>query len=127
MPTPQPESAAHATAKRATLPQLVTALRELLGAELTAYIAGVNDTRELRQWVEGSGNVSPELQARLRISYQVALMITDADSRTVTQSWFQGLNPQLDDRSPARLLREGDPAVTGPEVLRAASAFLIGG
>ncbi len=39
----------------------------------------------------------------------------------------QGLNPQLDDRSPARLLREGDIDETGPEVIAAERAFLVGG
>jgi hypothetical protein len=37
------------------------------------------------------------------------------------------MNPRLDDRSPARLLREGNLDEVGPEVLRAARAFLVGG
>jgi hypothetical protein len=45
----------------------------------------------------------------------------------VAQAWFQGLNPQLGDRSPARLLREGDLAEVGPEIVAAARAFVIGG
>jgi hypothetical protein len=45
----------------------------------------------------------------------------------VVQAWFQGLNPHLDDRSPARLLREGDLAEVGPMVLAAARAFQVGG
>jgi hypothetical protein len=36
-----------------------------------------------------------------------ALLLNESDGREVTQAWFQGVNPQLDDRSPARLLREG--------------------
>lgn len=50
-----------------------------------------------------------------------------ADGPKVARAWFQGLNPQLDDRSPARLLREGDLDETGPAVLGAARAFLAGG
>ena len=45
----------------------------------------------------------------------------------MTQAWFQGLNPQLEDRSPARLLREGDLDAVGPEVIGAARAFLADG
>jgi hypothetical protein len=45
----------------------------------------------------------------------------------VARAWFQGLNPQLDDRSPARLLREGDVDEIGPEVIAAERAFLVGG
>jgi len=45
----------------------------------------------------------------------------------VARAWFQGLNPQLSDRSSARLLREGDLDEVGPEVVGAARAFLAGG
>jgi hypothetical protein len=49
------------------------------------------------------------------------------ESDRVVQSWFTGLNPELDDRSPSRVLREEDIQTGGPEVLRAARAFLVGG
>jgi hypothetical protein len=64
---------------------------------------------------------------RLRVALQAAAPIATADSSAVAQAWFQGLNPQLDDRSPARLLREGDLDEVGPEVIGAARAFLAGG
>jgi hypothetical protein len=54
-------------------------------------------------------------------------MIATADDAAVMRAWFQGMNPQLDDRSPARLLREGDLDEVGPEVLGAARVFLVGG
>jgi hypothetical protein len=41
----------------------------------------------------------------------------------VAQAWFQGLNPALADRSPARLLREGNLDEVGPQVLAAARQF----
>jgi hypothetical protein len=41
----------------------------------------------------------------------------------VAQAWFQGLNPILDDRAPALLLREGELADIGPRVLAAARQF----
>jgi hypothetical protein len=37
-----------------------------------------------------------------------------------------GLNPELTDRVPIRLLRDGDLAVVGPEILGAVRAFLAG-
>jgi hypothetical protein len=54
-------------------------------------------------------------------------MIADIDSPGVAQAWFQGLNPQLHDRSPARLLREGELDEVGPQVVAAARAFNVGG
>jgi hypothetical protein len=45
----------------------------------------------------------------------------------VAQAWFQGLNPQLDDRSPARLLRDGDLDEVGSTVIAPERPFLVGG
>ena len=53
--------------------------------------------------------------------------LADTDGAEVARAWFQGLNPQLEDRSPARLLREGDIDDVGPQVIAAERAFLVGG
>jgi hypothetical protein len=70
---------------------------------------------------------NPSDERRLRLAYQIARLIGEKDSPGVVQAWFQGLNPQLDDRSPARLLREGDVDEVGPLVLAAARAFAANG
>ncbi len=107
---------------------LVKELRDLLGAKLVAYLGGVRETRAVRQWAEGSRAVQDKTdEYRLRLAYQVAALIAEKDSPAVVQAWFQGLNPQLEDRSPARLLREGDLDEVGPLVLSAARAFAATG
>ncbi|NKS56032.1 hypothetical protein GS500_26600 [Rhodococcus hoagii] len=121
---PRPDLAAYNEAARMTQPQLVTALRELLGAKLVAYLGKVKETRAVRQWAEGTRTIGNDVDVeRLRIAYRVARMITERDSPAVAQTWFQGLNPILDDRPPALLLREGDLADVGPQVLAAARQF----
>jgi hypothetical protein len=50
-------------------------------------------------------------------------MLTQRDSVEVAQTWFQGLNPHLDDQSPARLLREHSVEEVGASVLTAARTF----
>lgn len=127
--TPQrPGLHAHAQAIRLDTPVLVKALRELLGAKLVAYLGGVRETRAVRQWAEGTRSVQDKTdERRLRLAYQVATLIAERDSAGVVQAWFQGLNPQLEDRSPARLLREGDLDEVGPLVLSAARAFAATG
>ena len=107
--------------------QVVTALRELLGAKLVAYIGSVRETRAVRQWGEGTRTPNDAVVQRLRLAYQVAALLGERDEPAVVQAWFQGLNPQLDDQAPARLLREGDLDVTGPQVLAAARAFVAAG
>ena len=56
-----------------------------------------------------------------------ATLLAERDSNQVVQAWFQGLNPALGDRSPARLLREGAVDEVGPQVLTAARQFAAAG
>lgn len=124
---PKPDFDAHQRAIRSPFPAVANELRDLLGARLVAYIGGVQNTRAVREWAEGDRSPSGEEQQRLRLALQVALLITAADDNEIAQAWFQGLNPQLDDRSPARMLRDGDFNEAGPAVIAAARAFLVGG
>jgi hypothetical protein len=123
----RPDFAAHTKAVRATFPEVVAELRAVLGARLVAYLGSVNETRAVRQWADGDRAPGEDVRQRLRVALQVALPLADTESPQIAQAWFQGLNPQLDDRSPARILREGDLEEVGPAVIAAARAFLIGG
>ena len=53
--------------------------------------------------------------------------IAEAGEPTVIQSWLTGLNPELGDRVPLRLMRENDLETVAPEIMGAARAFLVGG
>lgn len=122
--TPARPDLAYTTATRLDPAVLVKELRELLGASLVAYLGGVKETRAVRQWAEGTRAISgrEDLQ-RLRVAYQAAKLVAERDDSDVVQAWFQGLNPVLGDRSPARLLREGAVEDVGPKVLAAARQF----
>lgn len=126
-PVARPDYDAHARATRSAFPEVVREVRDILGARLCAYLGSVKETRAVHQWAEGSRAPSAEVQRRLRVALQAAAPIATADSAAVAQVWFQGLNPQLDDRSPLHLLREGDLDEIGPAVIAAARSFLAGG
>lgn len=126
-PVARPDYAAHVQAVRSSFPEVVTALREILGLKLCAYLGSVKETRAVNEWAEGIREPSDVVKRRLRLAFQVAQAIAQVDGPEVARAWFQGLNPQLDDRSPARLLREGDIDEVGPEVIAAERAFLVGG
>ena len=120
----KPDLDAYNNAMSMTTAQLVTALRDLLGAKLVAYLGRVKETRAVRQWAEGTRSIAnPADVDRLRVAYRAAAVLTARDSKQVAQAWFQGLNPLLDDRSPARVLRDGDLEQVGPQVLTAARQF----
>jgi hypothetical protein len=124
---PRPNLNAYAHAVRVDFPTVADELRSLLGARLVAYLGSVKETRAVHEWADEGRRPSELVQRRLRLALQVARMIAERDDSAVVQAWFQGLNPELDDRSPARLLREGDLDEVGPLVVAAARAFLIGG
>lgn len=121
--TPARPDLAYVNAVRIQPAQLVAELRDLLGARLVAYLGGVKETRAVRQWAEGTRRVSAGDLRRLRLAYQAARLLAERDTPAVVQAWFQGLNPALEDRSPARVLREGDIDDVGPAVLAAARQF----
>lgn len=75
----------------------------------------------------GPGVQDPDDERRLRLAYQVAGLLSAREPAGVVQAWFQGLNPQLGDRAPARVLGEDDLELAGPLVLAAARSFAVTG
>jgi hypothetical protein len=123
---PRPDLLAYREATTLEFPKLVTQLTGILGKKLTAYIASVKDTRAIERWMAGS-EAYKGVEERLRLAYRLSKMISDHDGPRVVQAWFTGLNPELNDRVPIRLLREETVEKVGPELLGAARAFLAGG
>jgi hypothetical protein len=124
---PRADLEAYERAVRLDFPALVKELSNITGAKLVAYIAGVTETRAVHEWVEGGREPRDVTKERLRFAYRLARTIEEHDGPGVARAWLQGLNPQLDDRSPARMLREGNIDEVGPELVAALRAFIIGG
>lgn len=83
----------------------------------------MRETRAVREWAEGSRRPSAAVVERLRLAHRAARLLERRESRGVVQAWFQGLNPQLHDESPAKIIREGEPENVGAAVLSAARNF----
>lgn len=94
----------------------------LLGAPLTALIGGARDTRSVRQWQAGDGPREATV-ARLKAALQVALVLEQRFQKDLIRSWFTGMNPLLNDMSPALVLADGDVREF-PTVLQAARRFV---
>jgi hypothetical protein len=123
----KPDLAAYQQVMRMSMPEVAANLVELLGGRLVAYLGGVKETRAVKQWIAGDRQPQGDAADRLREALTIAIMLASKEHKSTIQAWFQGLNPQLDDRGPARLLRDGDLQKIGPEVRSAARAFLIAG
>lgn len=103
---------------------IVRELRELIGAKLVAYLANVCETRAVREWAEGTRRPNSTTESVLRHAHRIASQLARSEGEAIVPVWFQGLNPHIGDRSPARVLREGDFEQEAPRVLAAADAFI---
>ena len=122
---PRPDLFAHREALRLPATAVVAKLVEIVGRKLTAYIGGVKDVRAVDRWIAG-GEIYGDAEPRLRFAFQVVRTLSEHDSASVVQAWLTGVNPELGDRVPLRLLRESDIDAVAPAILSAARAFLAG-
>lgn len=115
---------AHRQAVVTPMSDVVSFLQDLLGRRLVAYVAGVKDAKTVSRWANGEvESVRQESEARVRTAYEVAQLLVRFDSPRIVKAWFIGLNPQLDDVSPAEAIREGKLK----EAKASARAFVAGG
>lgn len=102
-----------------TCPEIVMRLVEILGRKLTAYLGGVKNVREVSSWIRGV-NINHDQEARFRLALSVANILIEKDPREIVQAWMIGLNPELGDRVPLRLLREEPVETIASDLLAAA-------
>lgn len=95
------------------------ALQEQLGQRLTAQIAGVKDPKTIGRYIAARQQPSGAVEKRLLDAHQVLVVLLAVESTYTVRSWFIGMNPLLDDDTPADALLGG----RGKEVLAAARAF----
>ena len=122
----RPDLAAHRESLRLPIPKIVEQLIEMIGRKLTAYVGGVKDVRAVDRWMNG-GELYKDSEQRLRFAYQLVRMLAQREDPRIIQAWLIGLNPELGDRVPLRLMREDDLQLVGPEIMGAARSFLTGG
>ena len=99
-------------------------LQDALGQKLAAFMVGVDDPKTVGKWAaEKHVPRDLEVERKLRDAYLVFRLLLTKESPYTVRAWFVGLNPQLDDESPATAIRDGRTR----DVLVAARAFLAGG
>ena len=119
---------AHRRAVALPTGQVVQELILLLGDQLVAQLAGVQDPRSVRDWASDRHGVRAEVERRLRFALYIGELLGQDDARDVVKAWFQGLNPALEDHSPLDVLRDNSTNVGDAErrVLGAAREFMFG-
>lgn len=114
---------AHRKTIEASTADVARFLQDVLGQKLVAHMVGVTDPKTVARWAKGERSPRGDAEVRLRESYRIFQVLLAKESPYTVRAWFVGLNPQLDDESPARAISEDKLR----EVMVAAKAFLAGG
>jgi hypothetical protein len=112
---------AHRESVAESIPSITEFLADLLGARLIAHVAGV-DPSTVSRWKSGDSTPQADAEQRLRATHHVARLLLAVDSSDTVRAWFIGMNPQLDDETPADVIANGDFKA----VLAAARSFVAG-
>ena len=114
----------HRRSTRVPLAEVAALLQDRLSTRLTAYIAGVKSGKTVYRWAGGeTTDVRYESERRLRTAYEIAQLLGEYESPETIRAWFIGLDPLLDDASPADAIHDGRLK----EAIAAARAFVAGG
>lgn len=97
---------AHRKSVALSTADIASFLQDTLGAKLTAYIADVSDPKMVGKWANGT-KPAADRERRLRDAHQIFQTIMAAEDEYVARAWFIGMNPNLEDQTPADVLREG--------------------
>lgn len=114
----------HHDAVRASTDEVAAALQELFGQRLVAFMTGVEDPKAVGRWARRERTPRDKTEQRLRDAFQIARLLTLADSADTARAWFIGMNPHFADRAPFAVL--GEQPDEAPRVLAAAKAFVAG-
>lgn len=105
------------------LRDIIGFLNEHLGAHLLALTVGVNPRTVGRWLTDPERTLRFDSEMRLREAYQIFRAVQEVEASPTVRAWFMGMNPQLEDRSPAEAIRDGDAR----DVMAAARAFVNAG
>jgi hypothetical protein len=100
---------------------MVELVQRVLGRALFAITLDRNP-KTIARWVNGELPRESEEQ-RLRDLTQILELMLLEEEPSVVRAWFMGMNPQLDDESPAEVFAAG----RARDVIAAARAFLNAG
>src|SRR5262249_5574842 len=107
---------------RAGIAEIADALQRLFGQKLTAVLGGVQNPKAVSKWAGGGLCPHKGTAQRLRNVFHVVQLLAQLESEDTVRAWFTGMNPSLDDDSPAMRIAD-EPT----RVLQAARSFLATG
>ena len=116
------DRAAHERSVGLGVAEIAAVLQAQLGQALLGVIVGKN-ARTLARWAHTAVRPPHASEKLLRDTFQVFEILTSVDSPDVARAWLMGMNPDLDDASPAEALADG----RSREVMAAARSYIAAG
>jgi hypothetical protein len=91
---------------RSSMADVAQELQNVLTQRLTAYVVGLSDGRDIGRYARGERKPHPGTDAKLRELYHLVSLMKEQEDAETIQIWFLGRNPDLEDKSPAKILHE---------------------
>lgn len=115
----------HRKAMNADLKTMASTLVDVMGRAIVAGIVGIRNPKTISRWASGEVTSVRDryTEERLIAAYQVTSLLQEHYGKDTIRSFMLGMNPVLNDESPAIALREGD----FKGAINAARNFLAGG
>jgi hypothetical protein len=100
---------AHRTTVNRSISEMAKFLQDSLGTGLLMYLVDVKDPKTISRWANGQVDSirNLDVERRLRATNQIVEILLEIDSARTIRGWFLGMDPTLDDESPADVIREG--------------------
>jgi hypothetical protein len=112
---------AHQQAMRVSVSEAAGTAHELLSRRLIAHMVGARDVKTINRWISGATiTLRHDHEQRLRLIYEIIQLLRVTEGPQTIRAWFVGMNPTLDDASPAEAIHAGRLE----EALGAARTFL---
>ncbi|MGV8913614.1 MAG: hypothetical protein ACOH14_13465 [Rhodoglobus sp.] len=114
-------TSAHSRSTQINIQDISETLADVLGRQLLGLIVN-KSPRSVLRWINSETQPTPDDERRLRNTYQVYALLSSEEGDHTIRAWFMGMNPQLEDNSPAEALAED----RARDVMVAARAFING-
>lgn len=121
--TATPAELAHRESIANSVEDIATQLLEDLGPKLASYMLGLSDRQTVAAWAAGEKKPRSTNEQRLRDVFHVYSLLRTNNSKHTIRAWFIGMNPMLQDKSPASTIAEGN----AHDALIAAKSFIVTG
>lgn len=101
--------------------EIASCLSLVLGTRLAALVVGLSDPKAISAYAKNEREPQSDTSIKLRQAFHVVSILESGNlSKESIQSWFCGMNPDLDDEAPASVILENPR-----RVLEAARGFVF--